>query len=295
MKSIAILYKPKQIEGQPLTELEFDSNLHINYWKLPNPSGNYDRFLDIGIKIMKVSSNLEVLYVYLPFAIKKTDLEDLGARLVENNFIEVLFDEKFDIHSKICPSYSYVGSKDANKSFWLYELKTGNFEVTPLSKGSLISITFKTTPSSSGIIKEKTENEEIASDDYNCYIRFRIKNLKQNDVTVVEPISNDFLQSAFSKSEMFDLHINEIRDIDTSDYEDLINKGFNLKYNIFHFFFVGSSKDETVQGYTDCNDCRLLDLNVWGNYIKGYNTAGKSCIAYHWKPNSQQGKSCVFI
>lgn len=53
------------------------------------------------------------------------------------------------------------------------------------------------------------------------YFRLRISNLKKNDFYYEERVSNDVFQSAFSKAEMVDIRINEIREFDKEVVDDL--------------------------------------------------------------------------
>ena len=50
MNSIAILYSMKKSNAPRIGE-GINAELHINYWKIPKESGNYQRFIDFGIMI----------------------------------------------------------------------------------------------------------------------------------------------------------------------------------------------------------------------------------------------------
>jgi hypothetical protein len=110
---------------------------------------------------------------------------------------------------------------------------------------------------------------------------------------VSESISNDFLQSAFSKQEMVNFTING--NLGVSTFEELSSKGNFIKFARFHFYFIGTTSEETVSGTNPYKDCRLLDFEQWEQYIKGNNPLKKSCISYHWKVNPVDQKCNIFL
>lgn len=97
-----------------------------------------------------------------------------------------------------------------------------------------------------------------------------------------ENISNDFLQNAFSKTEMIDFRINEVREMNPKAYEEITKDKNFLPFRKIHFFFVGSSEDEQIAGNTDYKDCRLLNYERWHNYLGDDYDNNRKLIAYHW-------------
>ena len=283
MNSIAILYSMKKSNAPRIGE-GINAELHINYWKIPKESGNYQRFIDFGIMINDVAQDIHSVYFYFPFSFDTDCLEDLGGKLKESELLCTLFNGDYIIRNiPKSPSYYDVTPQNTDRSpFWLYELGKSNFEVEQLSsnKGVLLKIQIKSIPKNSIGIQPKTN--ESGKSKHNLYFRFRINRLPQGAPFYEEEISNDFFQSAFSKTEMLDFRLNEIRELDKKVYEEIIDSRNFLQFSKIHFFFIGSSEDEKVVGNTDYCDCRLLDSERWKPYLQDINLHDRKCIAYHW-------------
>lgn len=294
MRTIGILYKIKQ-GGAPREDVGINADLHINYWKLPDRRTEYDRFMDMGIMIYEVGKDVEELYFYFPFEVSCDDLEDLGTPLSQKDLLCLLFGADYELRNNISTSYTYADTQTEGKSsFWMYQLDKPNFETIRKQSGTIVKIKIKTRPNNKSVIKEgKTDKAD--SQKYNLYIRFRVNNLTKKKQYVSENLSNDFLQSAFSKTEMTDICINDKRDIDRSDYQDLSNMGTFFAFSKIHFFFIGSSTEETVSGQTTYKDCRPISYDIWKPYIGEHNPQHRMCIAYHWNLNAQKDGSKIFL
>lgn len=287
MNSIGILYTMKA-SSKP-RDKRVTAELHVNYWKVPKKGGDYNRFLDFGVMINQVAHEIDSFFFYFPFSVNATDITDLGEKLRDSNLLCTLFNMDMQVQNiNSSPSYSLVNPKRGNNerhSFWLYELGSSNFQVQELKSGGiLLGIKIKAQPKGNQINKENTDTINR-----NLYFRFRVNNLPQNSIFSEEPISNDFIQSAFSRTEMMDLRINEIREMDKKVFEDITEGRNFLNFTKFHFFFVGSSEDERIEGNTSYKDCRLIDSNRWNAYMNGYTNSNKKCIAYHWKKTPDAG------
>lgn len=173
----------------------------------------------------------------------------------------------------------------------MYHLEPANFRTEKKQKGTLVKIEIKSNPNNEVIIKEGKRG----TDKYNLYIRFRLKNLTEKKQFTTEDLSNDFIQSAFSKIEMTNISFNDKRDFDKADYQDMAKIGTFFNFSKFHFFFVGASCEETVSGQTPFKDCRPLDNNKWKEYIGEHNPSHRICIAYHWNVDIQQQACRIFL
>lgn len=279
MDSFALLYSLRtKKEQQPLAPSSIRAELHINYWKLPR-SNNYDRFLDFGVFIHEDALKVHNIYLYVPFLINDENVQDLGSIISNAELLCTLFNGEYGVTSiPESPNYHLITTKTGERhNFWLYELGKTNFEFVSLERGTLLKIEIKSYPKKG----ELPITDTALSPKRNLYMRFRLKNLPVDDVFIQESVSNDFLQSAFSKSEIFDLHVNEIRSIYKKDYESLSSNKVFFKFDKVHFFFVGSSEDEKVLGNDAYNNCSLIDFSRWKNYVPDQNML-RPCIAYHW-------------
>lgn len=303
MSWINLLYKVKTVEG-PNPATAVTARLHVNYWKLPNASGsrfwnlnfcqkqNYTRNLDIGIFLQDVNDNLEELIVCLPFKFDTERVQDLSKHLTDETFLSFLLNHRYRVQSLTdCPTYNYanaIGEESETNNFCLYELCKKSLETETLTQGTMLHIKFLSHPKNLNEIREKATPEPVGENKYNIYIRFRIEGLQDNDFCYNEDISNDFLQSAFSKTEMAEVKFNEQRTIDHNDFQTITKNHSFLNLATVNFFFTGSSEDENVAGTKSFDDCELLDDLLWKNYIGGMNPMKKKCIAYHWKISETQ-------
>lgn len=298
MSGINILYKVKTQSGpNPATALT--ARLHVNYWKLPNSkkarlgrlnfwnSQNYTRNLDIGIFLQDVNDSLEELIVCLPFRFDASRVSDLSKHLSDETFLSFLLNHRYRVQSLTdCPTYKYastIGEDSEIYNFCLYELCPASLEAEPLALGTMLHIKFLSHPKNLNEIRETANPEATDADKYNLYIRFRINGLKDNDLCHNEDISNDFLQSAFSKTEMAEVRFNEKRTINHDDFQTITKSHSFLNLSTINFFFTGSSEDENVVGTKSFDDCELLDDGLWNGYVGDMNPLKKKCISYHWR------------
>lgn len=304
MSWINILYKVKTESG-PNPATAVSARLHVNYWKLPNASGssrfsflkfwkshNYTRNLDIGIFLQDVNDTLEELVVCLPFTFTSNRVHDLSKHLTDETFLSFLLNHRYRVQSLTdCPTYKYASASDEESeiyNFCLYELCAKSLETEPLTHGTMLHIKFLSHPKNLNEIREKATSEPADEGKYNVYIRFRIDGLQDNDFCYNEDISNDFLQSAFSKTEMAEVKFNEKRTIDHNDFQTITKSHTFLNLSTINFFFTGSSEDESVVGTKNFDDCELLDEELWKGYIDDMNPMNKKCISYHWRISNIQ-------
>ena len=281
MSCIGVLYQSAE-HNNPNPDNNVIVDLQTNYWKLPKKHWGYNRFLDFGVLIYEAKDINSFLF-YLPFKVKEDAVSDLGEALTHDNLLSVLFNEPYQVSSNPnFPSYYYVSSlinENKKPNFWLYSLSKANFKVRPLSKGTLVEVMIKNKPS----VVDGIQNTEDKKDNYNLYFRFRISHLGENSLGYIESVSNDFFQSVFSRTEMINLHINIIGEIEENDFKEIASKYSFVNFNKIHFFFVGSSKEEAISGMNNYTDIRLLDSVLWSRYVGDYNPQSRKCLAYHWK------------
>lgn len=298
MSWINILYKVKTQSG-PNPATAITAKLHVNYWKLPKlidsrwerlkfwNSKNYTRNLDIGIFIQDVDDSLEEIIVCLPFQFEEGRVSDLSKHLENETFLSFLLNHRYRVQSlEDCPTYKYastVGEDSEIHNFCLYELCSTSIETEPLTHGTMLHIKILSHPKNLNEIRETANPEATKADSYNLYVRFRINGLGDNDFCHNEDISNDFLQSAFSKTDMAEIRFNEKRIINHDDFQKITKSHSFLTLSTINFFFTGSSEDESVVGTKNFDDCELLDDYLWNAYVGDMNPMKKKCISYHWK------------
>lgn len=291
MDSFGILYSVRNanhtVDPSPV---EVTVELHMNYLKTVKHSLNrfrkgYNRCLDIGIMVMPPVKEIEAIYIYFPFQIKIEDVMDLGNAIKDPSLFCTLFNDDFSITNVVeHPLFSEVRPKSDNRQgFWLYTLGKNTYSLQDgIKKGSLLKIEIKELPSEDNFVKINEEKEIKKQKGPGLYFRLRINNIRKSDFYFEEKVTNDIFQSAFSKAEMLDLRVNEIREFDKNVIDDLKKNRFFVTFTKFHFFFIGSSENEQVLGDTNYSDCRLLDSEKWGSYSEDLNNKDKKYLAYHW-------------
>lgn len=300
MNSIGILYSLKK-SSEP-RQIKVSAELHINYWKVPTTTGEYKRFVDFGIFINEVAREINSISFYFPFKVEKASLNDLGKSLSDSELLCTLFNNDFTIRNiNGSPSYFCISpsqNSEEVRPFWLYILGENNFTVSDVEPyGSIVNIRILSTPQKNGGIQPAVTDKRPKR---NLYFRFRVENIPLDSIFYEENISNDFLQSAFSKTEMIDFRVNEVREMDPKVYEEVTSDKTFLPFSKVHFFFIGSSEDEQILGDTNYKDCRLLNYERWKTYIGSNYDDKRKLIAYHWswKGNEKQqirGKYNIFI
>jgi hypothetical protein len=290
MDSIGILYSKKQNVGTTEPDSKnLEVELHMNYLKTIryrkyiHVRSGYNRYLDIGIMVLPPVNDLDAIYIYLPFIVSKEDISDLGERIKESSLFCTLFNGDYTIANvSEHPLFHEVRPKSDNKSvFWLYTLGENTYSISNLKKGTLIKIELKELPSTLNFV-QGGENKGPG-----LYFRLRISNLQKDDFYYEEKVSNDVFQSAFSKAELVDIRVNEIREFDKDVIDDLRKDKFFVDFSKFHFFFIGSSENEQVTGNVNFHDCRLLDTDKWVNYESAIKDGKKKYLAYHWSNKKQ--------
>lgn len=302
MSWLNILYKVKN-GSKPNPNPSISARVHVNYWKLPVEkhfwnTESYRRSLDIGVVLENVSDDIEDVSICLPFSTQLKDVHDLSTYLHDETFVSHLLNGRYRcLTLKDCPTYRYLQLQDEQnegKNLCLYEVCDESKNIISLKNGCMLSIKFLSYPKNLNEIKEKPSKDSKEEDKYNLYFRIRISNLSENDLCYNEDISNDFLQSAFSKSEMAEITFNDNRNINHSDFQTITRERSFIKLSKIDFFFSGSSEEETVTGSSPFNDCELLNPDLWKAYLSGVNTGSKKCLSYHWSVDETR-KNKVFF
>lgn len=294
MSWLNILYKVKS-SSTPNADSSISANIRVKYWKLPYKKfryfwKDYHRWLDIGVTLEGISDNIEEVIICFPFKIKKEDIEDLSKYVRDDNLASHILEKRYVVRrlSETIAYYRFENQDEEKDDFplYLYEICEDSKDIKDLQEGCAFLLKILTNPKDPNEIKESPDGKKTEPGKYSLYFQFRVKGLTEEDICHNESISNDLVQSAFSKSEIVDIVFNDLSHIDHSDHQSLTAEYSLLQLSHINFAFIGSSEDETVIGNKPFDDCELLEPKIWGDYIKGINPNGKKCIAYHWKlPN----------
>ena len=270
--------------------------VHLNLWKNATRKKfqlNVEYLLDIGIKIFKYENTIESLTLFYPFQMEKNKVSDLGGVLSNSkSLVNVIFNESLihtDGESNQGSLSKYVSkSKDEQtknkRSFHLYTLAPNNYEV---KQKEGLDGTFL-------IINLNGAELSDADKNGNLYIRFRIKidnAAAQMYLKRDENLANDVLQAAFSKTELYDIRVNDRRETDDKVLEEIETTMHNTLMPITkaHFFFVTNVVDHVSNGNSERMDTRMLEMDKWESYAPYKDEHPR--IAYHWKKVAENDKS----
>ena len=284
MKSIAIYSRHEDTDNEtknPSKESiqNFGKNqVHINIWKtyVGNLFLTPRYFFDFGI--MTSSFNNRIC-IFLPFEIKHCenttyDLCDTISK--QQDLLCAIFNA--ELITSNCPNscFTKVSKEEEDDTFYLYELGNNNIDVQPYTEGKIrgtrIKISINGHPNNNNY-------EEVTT-----YIRFRVEATKSRQVVLSEGISNDLIQAAFSTTDLFDIRVNEIREIGNKIQEEMTtNKYVPFTFKKIHLFYITDTHENVNNESRTKNDCRLLENNHWDKYIPENDLKERFYLAYHWK------------
>jgi len=249
--------------------------IHINLWKLKDVQNKNEEMysLDLGIKFFNFDNAIDSILLFVPYNINKNDIVDLGCKLQIKAMVDTLFNDTFELQTEDTKSRLRF-FKSANSDIALYQIPSDNIKKIDFdSSGSLFQIKVDCKLPSS----PKSRN---------LYVRMRL-NIKGVDnkrkLRVQEELSNDFIQAVFSKSELYDIRVNDFRNVSEDVYEKIF---FNLKYEPLkfqkaHMFFMTNIKDNVYNCDSSNMDVRMLEYDKWNSYISIDKKS--SMLAYHWR------------
>lgn len=256
---------------------------HINLWKIKNGVIRITPSLifDFGIKF---SNDITELCLFLPFRVPSHNgVKDLGECLSTNrDLLNAVFNEDMICQSADNHCFYKVSSNSAigkqKDPFFIYQLGEENVKLEEYSensvvKGSFLFISINGTPSG-----------EQAEKPMQYYVRFRVNVEDINEIVRTEILSNDLLQAAFSRMDLFDIRLNEQREIPSKVDEKMKKHQFELcTFNKLHFFYIVDTHEAIDNGVDVRKDSRLLENEQWKEYEPQSNIKGLNYIAHHWK------------
>lgn len=273
-KEITSNYDPQQQKNEIV---EF----HINLWKVKNGIIKVipNLIFDFGIKF---DSTITELCLFLPFRIsKKLGVKDLGKCLSTNrNLLNAVFNEDMICQSASNHCFSKItdNTDDTSTLFFIYHLGEDNIKIQDYTEESEVKGTYLTI----NINGNPSNNKESQTEKY--YIRFRVFVENIEEIVRTEILSNDLLQAAFSRMDLFDIRLNEKREIPSKVEEKMKKEQFCLcSFEKLHFFYISDTHETINNGIDLRKDSRLLENEQWIDYEPHSNIADVNYIAHHWK------------
>lgn len=250
------------------------TDIHINLWKIHRRIRKKPHLIfDFGIKIPFL---FDELCLYLPFEINGNPI-DLGHKLNNNReLLCTIFNDDTECQTVENKNFCLVKVKNANK-FYLYNLGSENIKKEDISegedRGTFLNIKIQGKPT-----KEADYSKE------SIYIRFRVEVKNPSQVCKKQALSNDLLQDAFSSSNLFDIRLNEIRQLHAKVQEHMERGDFTpCQFRNIHFFYMAESKEKVENESSLKQDSRMLEEDAWNDYEPKSIIHNPIILAHHWK------------
>lgn len=272
-------------EKQPVIEL------HFNYWHLYDEKVNY---LDVGILLKGKDKLFNSINVYLPFNYnEKSYIDSLGDKITES---EKLLSAIFNNDVK-----SITPIRECSAKHIIFSDLDNNNEIlffTNLSHGTSenrVSIQVHSENGKHGTIIKFSKlifNCQSKHEAKNWYFRFRyiLEGKDLENISREYKSKDSIITHYFEKSEIVDFRVNESRNLPKTIREKIATC---RDISNIHFFLIRNESSEFKMGHTAYNRCRILEENVWNDYL--FNQGEKirtRMLIYQWKTNAHTHVEC---
>lgn len=202
------------------------------------------------------------------------DFHDLVKCLSLNaDLLCTVFNE--DLKSTSEPAKSYHKIEGGSIRYLMYELSKENVETFDYDENDNVT-------KMSIAINTNFATEEFQG--YQLFVRFRLMLKSFDSFAKKKNVSNDWLQSAFSSTYLFDIRLNDVRELAKKKKELVEFEGFRLpKFRKIHFFYMADSEENVENGSSIKLDKRLLENERWHSYLGNNLEFVSENIAHHWK------------
>lgn len=263
------------MKGLPIV-YSFDSKkfeFQINLWNCKVKDLSIDKSyiytaIDFGVICPLATKQLAFL---LPFKATAEDFEDLTSSLYHHpELLCSIFKEDLSVS---CDSTKTFVLIDGAKKMLMYELSVDNIVKTEYDEANNVTLLLFTI------------NSDLAQfEDRRLFVRFRIKLKGLDSFSIKKQVSNDWLQSAFSSSCLFDVRVNDMRELSKKKRELVEMYGCNLpEFSKIHFFYMADSDESIISDSSLAKDSRLLEKDKWNPYLGDNLVFVSDNIAHHWK------------
>lgn len=272
-----------------------DAELHFNFWQFSSKKNVFQDFLDVGIKIEKISV-FESIHLFVPFVLNEGDVWDLGKTITKSTrLLTAIFNEFSTVgteNAKLVQVNLRKESDSSEESFKVYIMDgANNITLNPGIEGEgNKKVTVGTT------ITIKISN--IKHDDViPVYLRIRIKFSSQRILRKIlhQHVPKDsWLQSSTVKKQFVDFRLNEKRNLPKT-IQELCLDNF-LKITKIHFFLMREFADEPMRSDPVESGYRVLESDTWSEYVCDKPNIGLDhMIAYHWKICPKKDKNENYV
>lgn len=213
------------------------------------------------------------LSVFVPFSVDKNSIYDLGGELRERELCCAIFNENCKIENSKEKRLS-IDIADEKIEVFILDIKN-DITFDSRYEGTILEIS----------IPDFLEN---------WYVRFRLDmpNLKNQFSQKFTP-KGSFYQSVRSSIEAIDFRLNIKRGMNASLLDEKSEKFPVIKK--CHFFLMCENDEDLNFSNIKDNGARLLEAEVWKNYLNNTLKHHKKFCAYHWKQIDNKDGFDIFM
>lgn len=248
-----------------------ECELHLNLWDMKT-----SYYLDIGFYIEECS-NIDQLFFYSPFEIKKSDVSDLGGKLNNKKLVDAIFNASYSISKDETPKLIKVENSSNNVNnkkavFNIYSLSKEQYHIKSVADGSQIVIDLKNCP----------------KNDKPYYFRIRINISKSvSSLSFTSKIPSNVFSELLKETEVIDFRLNELRSCN-DDIKEIFFKETYPNLRTIHYLILRESSDVIIS-HEKITSSRILEKDLWSIYNGDIKN---DMIAYHIK---EVNGDCGFI
>ena len=251
--------------------------VHINMWSIKQKKRSRKFYaLDFGIMF---DLNIKSIKIVLPFRIEdySKQVRDLGESLADNyNLLCSVFNESYKVEKNPGGLLNTIKNENNENLFAVYKLNlNGSLKVeTDIVNSNYTELTIdpQTSP-------EKFKQLGLKK----IYVRFQIEMPSLEPFDTSMKVSNDFIQSAFTTSHLYDIRINDTRAINQDVVESIKKTYSPATFIKLHFFYMSEVTETVDNGSRLHLDTRMLEKKLWSPYFSRDNILEGHHLAYHWK------------
>ncbi|PBB45542.1 hypothetical protein CK222_03440 [Mesorhizobium sp. WSM3866] len=252
--------------------------VHINLWR-HNPGNADHNLLDIGIRVLDVQ-DLSAIKLFVPAAIAKQEISDLGSLLRNQDTLSAVFNEVLTIGTSN-PSTNAFTVKRGNEAYVTVHpididayLTVENLKDGADTQGTILSI------SADFCHRLHSPGEH--------YIRLRIKLLGGSERAFSSDTSAEdgIFLSSFSVSEITELRFNEARSLPKTLLKRvMLERWVTPRIETLHYFLVRDSGFDLIASHANFRKMRRLEAKIWDDYLRDLapDVAPDKMIIYHWR------------
>lgn len=246
------------------------STIYLNNWL--NPHGK--SFMDIAIHIRGVNES-KSLNMYIPFAVDKSEIEDVSLRFDNESLTRAIFSSMclIDYKKNECTSELAYNGKTVD----VIHISAVDFSVTPVSNGTLLQIPLEA-------IFEYLHNDEV-------YLIFRVPHksisdvfkLRKNVGSLLTKIRDLIMSPIISESYGYSVRINEARLLP----KEINTIGSFHRQKLKKAVVTISIGDDYEINDSSCYRIHRLEEELYKDFCpESFDAA--STVMYHWQQTLEE-------